>query len=169
MARATFFWLSFLVFHSFIHSFFLFQCGIFGDLGQQRSQNNSHNYPEHEDHEEENDSVRWARLTIFLNLTDSGIFLVLYVLFICVVHLRAVQISHTKTEMKRFEQWDATLTPYRIPRARLNSLTRDENTLELRSCRGTNGLSAVNFHDYPTISRHSTNIPPYYDNFAFKY
>lgn len=120
--------------------------------------------------DETKDSLRWSRLTMFLNLTDSGIFLVLYILFLCAVHLRAMQISHTKVEMKRFEQWDATITPYQIPRARLNSLIRDENTLELRSCRGANTLpTSVNFQNYPTISRSTNNIPPYYDNYAFKY
>ncbi|XP_074600256.1 uncharacterized protein LOC141854469 [Brevipalpus obovatus] len=109
-------------------------------------------------------SLQWARLTVFLDLVDAGIFLVLYILFICCVHLRGMQISYTKIEMKRFEQWDATFTPYRIPRARLNSLIRDDNTLELHSSR-TATYPSINRLNHPPPS----NVPPYYDNYAFKY
>ncbi|XP_053210911.1 uncharacterized protein LOC128394596 [Panonychus citri] len=109
-------------------------------------------------------SVQWARFTIFLNLSDGGPLIVIWLILLCLVHLRSVQIRFEKSQLRRLGQWDTNILTYRIPRARLNSMDGHpmDSTLELRSSR---------IPVYPNIANPNVtdSHAPFYDNQAFKY
>lgn len=65
-----------------------------------------------------------ARFIVFLALFDFGLlFFIPTIILITLVHRRGIQIKYKKRENRLIDTWSYELTPYRIPRVRLNQET----------------------------------------------
>lgn len=65
-----------------------------------------------------------ARFVVFLALFDFGLlFFIPMIILITLVHRRGIQIKYKKREDRLIDTWSYELTPYRIPRVRLNEET----------------------------------------------
>lgn len=70
-----------------------------------------------------------ARFIVFLALFDFGLlFFIPAIILITLVHRRGIQIKYKKREDRLIDTWSYELTPYRIPRVRLNQETNRSGT-----------------------------------------
>lgn len=102
-------------------SFITLQCGFLGDIKQWFTNLTS-------GHPDDWSGVEAVRFVLFISFFDGGlVFLLPTVILISIVHARKQQIEYNKREHRLLDTWSYELTPFRIPRARIN-LPNDDRT-----------------------------------------